>query len=128
MLNTRNQFFGLGLALALGACASAAQQDVDIDQSSGRTTLAVQNNTLEDMAIYVVNASGGRLRVGTVMRQTSGQLVIPQNMLDGWWVQLIADAIGSGKQLSFPQAPIRPGSKVELLLERNPVFSNYWVR
>lgn len=124
------RYFVAALALALGACASAAQQDnVGFAAPDAQeTTVSVQNNYWSDMAIYVVKTGGSRWRIGTVIGGTNAKLTIPNDLMVGSDVQLYADPIGPEAGFAFPRLALSPGSRLELRLEQNLAYSNFWIR
>lgn len=110
--------------LALTACASLGRARDPWSSDSVRqvATVAVRNNGDNDLTIYAVTAGGARWRLGTIMRSGVENMVIPKSALRSWDVELIVVPVGGGplRELFCPK--INPGSKLRLVLERDPVL------
>lgn len=121
--------FGFALTLALGACASASKQEGPTPEpTTAQVTVTVQNNYSADMAIYVVNPSGGHTRIGTAMQASRSQFVIPAELLTTSGLRMVAKEIGPGTGYIFPRIAIQPADRLDLVLESNLTYSSAWVR
>lgn len=119
----------VAVCVALGACSSAAEQQYTgfPAPGAGGATVSVENNYSSDMAVYVLK-QGGRWRIGTVMGGMSESMQIPADLMTGSEIQLLADPIGPENGYLFPRMALASGSRVELRLERNLVFSSFLIR
>ena len=119
---------GFCFALALG-CASAPSRNGPIpDPATPGATVVVHNHYPADMAIYVVNASGGQTRIGTVLNASRGRLVIPTHLFTQPGLRLLAKEIGPGAGYMFPSIPLEPSASLDVVLERNLNYSTISVR
>jgi len=82
----------------------------------------VRNNGDEDLTIYAVTTGGARWRLGTIMRSSVEQMVIPKSALTSWDVELIAVPVGGGPTRALFCPKINPGSRLRLVLEREPTL------
>jgi len=85
-------------------------------------TVAVWNNGDEDLTIYAVTTGGTRWRLGTIMRSGAEHMVIPKSALNSWDVELIAVPVGGGPTRALTCPKINPGSRLRLVLEREPML------
>jgi hypothetical protein len=90
--------------------------------------VTVQNNYSEDVAMYVVTGSGGRWRLGTVTRSMTGKFLMPDHILTDPRVQVVADPIGPGSPMAFTRTLIKPGAKIDVVLEHDIARSGIWIR
>ncbi len=112
------------LAVASAACASSRDPWTAPSLQHARTTVAVRNDAPEDMAVYAVNAVGARARLGTIMRASNRDFVIPPGVLSRWGVQLLVHPLGGGPERVMSCPEIRPGSALRLDLEGNAMASS----
>jgi hypothetical protein len=122
------QWAALGLALGFSACAPPALRDRP-RPAEARAAVVVQNHLAETVQIYLVNADGAHWRMATVAGSSTVRVPVDEQVLtQRGGVQLVARPVGPGAALRLPCGSIAPGSRVELVLDRSPVFSNCWVR
>jgi hypothetical protein len=84
----------------------------------------VQNLGDTDMAVHAADANRGRRRIGTVMRASTGNLVIPEDMLRWWDTELVAVRVGGGVPSTLTCPRIEAGTRLVLVIERESVLSN----
>jgi hypothetical protein len=110
--------------MTLSACASLgrARDPWSSDSVRQGATVAVRNNGDQDLTIYAVTAGGARWRLGTIMRSGVDNMVIPKSALDSWDVELIVVPVGGGTTRALFCPKINPGSRLQLILEREPVL------
>lgn len=117
--------------LLVAACAACAHAHDPWRGSPPRmpvTTVAIRNNGPVDVSFFVVNAVGARAHLGTIMRASRRDLVIPARLLTRWGVQLMVQPIGGGPALVMSCPEIWPGSTLRVVLEDDPVASSCSMR
>jgi hypothetical protein len=116
----------LAAVLAIGACAKASTSaaggtvSADVAESvSDETdaTLRVDNRAFPDMAIYVIESSGMRSRIGTATGNTITTLRIPNRLLGGVRsLRFQADPIGGNRAPISEEITLVPGEVVTLTI------------
>jgi len=114
------------MLLALSACASGAGPDSPFQPAPAtrRVVVSVENRGDTDVAIYAADANRGRRRIGTVMRASAGNLVIPTDVLSWWDTELVAVPVGGGAASRVTCPRIEAGTRLVLVIERESALSN----
>ncbi|HUF29548.1 MAG TPA: hypothetical protein VMM77_02715 [Gemmatimonadaceae bacterium] len=113
-------------ALAIGACAKASTSTASgtISANAARSvpnardaTLRVDNQAFPDMAIYVVESSGMRSRIGTATGNSVTTLRIPGSLLGGVRsLRFQADPIGGSRAPISEEITLVPGEVITLTI------------
>jgi hypothetical protein len=118
----------LGLAL-MGACATGrgASQPKTVDgavdlngdgRTSGKTTVLVDNQNLNEMTIYAYQGTQ-RLRLGRARATGLTELQIPASMVSGVvQMRFYAEPMVTGGQRSYvsEMIPVQPGDQIDFLI------------
>lgn len=100
------------LALALAGCGG--HQNVETGVPPGPTTLEVDNESFNDMRIYVVQG-GQRFRVGEVTGKNTAILKLPKSLLPGFTrLRVEAVPIGANGHSITEEISVEPGDKLSL--------------
>lgn len=110
--------------LAIGACAKASTSTAGGTVSAAESvpdetyaTLRVDNQAFPDMAIYVIEASGIRSRIGTATGNTTTTLRIPSRVLGGVrTLRFQADPIGGSRAPISEEITLVPGEVITLTI------------
>lgn len=119
--------------LTLGSCAPGSRQGDPPQAAPVRliVRVAVQNHGDADIDIYATAINRGRRRIGTVMRASTGNLVIPESMLTWPGAELVVVPIGGRAESILSCPTIAPGARLLLVVERETVLStcssNRWL-
>ena len=116
----------LAALLAIGACAKASTStaggtvSADVAESVPNetyATLRVDNQAFPDMAIYVIESSGMRSRIGTATGNTITTLRIPNRLLGGVRsLRFQADPIGGNRAPISEEITLVPGEVITLTI------------
>jgi hypothetical protein len=81
-----------------------------------RTVLEVDNRSLSDMTIYVMNG-GQRMRLGTATALRQTELTIPASMITGArQLSFVADPLGSNRKSLSEEIYVTPGDRVGIVI------------
>jgi hypothetical protein len=91
----------LVLATTLAACARTTPHPVVEPARSEPLTIAVRNNALSDMDVYVLPESGAPRRIGTVPGNNSATFLVPRRDLPTGWMRVVAaPVLGFGRRIA----------------------------
>jgi hypothetical protein len=81
-----------------------------------RTVLEVDNRSLEDMTVYVING-GQRMRLGMATALRRSELTIPASMITGArQLSFVADPLGSNRKSVSEEIYVTPGDRVGIVI------------
>lgn len=100
------------MALALAAC-SHNQAETGIIPNE-RTVLKIDNQSFNDMKIYVIQG-GQRIRVGTANGKNTAAFKLPKSVISGFTtIRIEAVPIGANGHSISEEITITPGDELEL--------------
>ena len=106
----------LGMLTIVSACYRNSDPD-DVAEQAPPTYLKVQNQAFLDMTMYVIRNSQ-RIRLGTVTGNTTGRLLIPNNLLfnGNGTLQFMAAPIGGNRTPISQEISVSAGDEVMLTI------------
>jgi hypothetical protein len=112
--------------LVLAACLPAGHQADPWEAApAGRVAqVAVQNQSDRDMEVYATAMNRARRRIGTVMRASTGNLVIPGSMLTWANAELTVVPVGGGMGRTLSCPKIAAGARILLVVEQEADLSS----
>ena len=118
-----------GLAVVIG-CASGRQGqkpsseptsgvvDLNGNRGSGKTTVVVDNQNLNEMTIYAYQGTQ-RMRLGRARASSTTELQIPSSLISGLvQIRFYAEPMVTGGQRAYisEMIPVQPGDQVDFLI------------
>jgi len=124
--------WGIALAglAAVGGCTSGRQGqkpsseptsgvvDLNGNRSSGKTTVVVDNQNLNEMTIYAYQGTQ-RMRLGRARASSTTELQIPSSLISGLvQIRFYAEPMVTGGQRAYisEMIPVQPGDQVDFLI------------
>lgn len=114
------------ITLAAG-CASGRQDAGSISTKNERVQVQVENHNWQDVAVWAV-AGGARIRLGTVVTNTTGRFTLPASVAHRVnEVYLEGHRIGSNDRFQSDRFMINPGTRLVWRVENHVALSNQYI-
>ncbi len=115
------------VAFAPAAAIGQADDDVDAELQGPQTVLVrVTNYNRLDMTVYAVSG-GVPFRLGRVMTNSTRNFDLPEMAVNQNTIQLVADPLGNLTSYVTEIVSIRPGTKIDLVVEEKLDHTSLWV-